>query len=127
MAEMVFFFIFAIIAVGSAVAVVTFKNPVHSVLSLMVCFIQMAALFVLLRAPFIAVVQIFVYVGAVLVLFLFLIMMLDIATVGMERFVSGGHIWVIALLGVLVIEMVVIVSRSRLSAVTAPAEVRRTV
>jgi len=62
----------------------------------------------------------------VLVLFLFVIMMLDIATVGMERFVSGGQLWVIALLGVLVIEMVVIVSRSRLSAVTAPAAVRLT-
>jgi len=124
--EQIFFFVFAILAVGSAIAVVSLRNPIHSVISLMVCFLQMAALFVMLRAPFIAVVQVFVYVGAVLVLFLFVIMMLDIATVGMERFVSGGQLWVIALLGVLVIEMVVIVSRSRLSAVTAPAAVRLT-
>jgi len=66
MAEMVFFFIFAVIAIVSAVGVVTLRNPVHSVLSLMVCFLQMAALFVLLRSPFLAAVQIFVYVGAVL-------------------------------------------------------------
>ena len=126
MAEQIFFLVFAILAVVSAIAVVSLRNPVHSVISLMVCFLQMAALFVMLRAPFIAVVQVFVYVGAVLVLFLFVIMMLDIATVGMERFVSGGQLWVIALLGVLVIEMVVIVSRSRLSAVTAPPAIRLT-
>ncbi len=126
MAEQIFFLVFAILAVVSAIAVVSLRNPVHSVISLMVCFLQMAALFVMLRAPFIAVVQVFVYVGAVLVLFLFVIMMLDIAKAGIERFVSGGHLWVIALLGVLIIEMVVIVSRSRLSAVTAPPAIRLT-
>ena len=113
MAEMVFFFIFAILAVGSAVAVVTLRNPVHSVISLMVCFLQMAALFVLLRSPFLAAVQIFVYVGAVLVLFLFIIMMLDIRQASMDRFVSGGHFWVIALLVVLIAEMIFIVSKSK--------------
>lgn len=124
MAEQIFFFVFAILAVGSAIAVVSLRNPVHSVISLMVCFLQMAALFVMLRAPFIAVVQVFVYVGAVLVLFLFVIMMLDIQKAGMERFVSGGHLWVIALLGGLFIEMVLIVSKSRLAAVTAPSATR---
>src|SRR4030066_1499397 len=126
MAEMVFFFVFAVIAIVSAVGVVSLRNPVHSVISLMVCFLQMAALFVMLRAPFIAVVQVFVYVGAVLVLFLFVIMMLDIAKAGMERFVSGGQLWVIALLGVLLLEMVLMISRSRLSAITAPAAGRLT-
>lgn len=113
MAEMVFFFIFAVIAVVSAVGVVTLRNPVHSVLSLMVCFLQMAALFVLLRSPFLAAVQVFVYVGAVMVLFLFVIMMLDIRRASMKRFVSGGHSWVIALLVILIAEMVLILSRSR--------------
>src|SRR4030067_2626422 len=113
MAEMVFFFIFAIIAVGSALGVVTLTNPVHSVLSLMVCFIQMAALFVLLRSPFLAAVQVFVYVGAVMVLFLFVIMTLDIRKASMKRFVSGGHAWIIALLVILVAEMIIILSRSR--------------
>ena len=113
MAEMVFFFIFAVIAVVSAVGVVTLRNPVHSVLSLMVCFIQMAALFVLLRSPFLAAVQIFVYVGAVLVLFLFVIMMLDIRKASMTRFASGGHSWIIALLIILIAEMILILSRGR--------------
>lgn len=113
MAEMVFFFIFAIIAVGSAVGVVTLRNPVHSVMSLMVCFMQMAALFVLLRSPFLAAVQVFVYVGAVLVLFLFVIMMLDIRQASMARFVAGGRYWIIAILVVLIAEMILIVSGSK--------------
>lgn len=118
MTEQIFFFIFAALAVGSAIAVVSLRNPVHSVISLMVCFLQMAALFVLLRSPFIAVVQVFVYVGAVLVLFLFVIMMLDIHKASMERFVSGGQLGVIGLLVVLVIEMVLIVSKSKLAGIS---------
>lgn len=124
MIEQIFFFIFAILAVGSAVAVVTFRNPVHSVIALLVCFIQMAALFVMLRSPFLAAVQIFVYVGAVLVLFLFVIMMLDIRKVSMERFVPGGHFWPVAILIVLLIEMVVVISKSRLTTVLAASPLR---
>ncbi len=124
MIEQIFFLIFAIIAVGSAVAVVSFRNPVHSVISLLVCFIQMAALFVMLRSPFLAAVQIFVYVGAVLVLFLFVIMMIDIRKASMERFVPGGHFWPVAILIVLVIEMVVIISKSKLEAVLVASPLR---
>ena len=122
--EQIFFFLFAILAVGSAVAVVSLRNPVHCVISLMVCFLQMAALFVLLRSPFLAVVQVFVYVGAILVLFLFVIMMLDIRKASIERFVSGGHFWAIGLLLVLIIEMVLIISRSRLAALLVTSEIR---
>ena len=118
MGEMVFFFVFAVIAIVSAVGVVTLRNPVHSVLSLMVCFLQMAALFVLLRSPFLAAVQIFVYVGAVLVLFLFVIMMLDIRQASMKRFVSGGLPWIIALLVILIAEMIFILSKSRFADMT---------
>ena len=124
MIEQIFFLIFAIIAVGSAVAVVSFRNPVHSVISLLVCFIQMAALFVMLRSPFLAAVQIFVYVGAVLVLFLFVIMMIDIRKASMERFVPGGHFWPVAILIVLVIEMVLIISKSKLEAVLVASPLR---
>ncbi len=113
MAEMIFFFIFAAIAIASAVGVVTLRNPVHSVMSLMVCFLQMAALFVLLRSPFLAAVQVFVYVGAVLVLFLFVIMMLDIRQASMTRFISAGSSWIIALLVILIAEMVFILSKSK--------------
>ncbi len=76
--EQIFFYIFAFIAVVAAVSVVVSRNPVHSALFLIVCFLQVAALFVLLRAPFLAAAQVFVYVGAVMVLFLFTVLLLDI-------------------------------------------------
>jgi len=78
----------------------------------------------MLRSPFLAVVQIFVYVGAILVLFLFVIMMLDIKRATMEQIVSGGNLWVIGLLAALVIEMVLIISRSNLATITVNSELR---
>lgn len=86
--EQIFFYIFAAIAVITAVAVVSVRNPVHSALYLIVCFLQVAAIFILLRAPFLAAVQVFIYVGAVMVLFLFAVMVLD---VGKESFGEHMH------------------------------------
>jgi NADH-quinone oxidoreductase subunit J len=74
----IFFYLFAGIAVASAVMVVTSKNPVHSVLFLILAFVNAAGLFVLLGAEFLAMILIIVYVGAVAVLFLFVVMMLDV-------------------------------------------------
>ncbi len=75
--EQLFFYAFAIIAVVSAVCVVSVKNAVHSAFFLIVCLLQVAAVFVLLRFPFLAAVQVFIYVGAVMVLFLFAVLVLD--------------------------------------------------
>ena len=72
------FYLFSIVAVGSATAVVTARNPVHSVLFLILTFFNAAGLFVLLGAEFLAMLLVVVYVGAVAVLFLFVVMMLDI-------------------------------------------------
>lgn len=72
------FYVFAIIAVIAAMLVVTAKNPVHSVLWLILTFISATGLFVLLGAEFLAMLLMIVYVGAVMVLFLFVVMMLDI-------------------------------------------------
>lgn len=80
MVEQLFFFLFAALAVASAVAVISFRNPVHSVISLIICFFQIACLFILLRAPFIAGAQIFVYVGAIMIFFVFAVFLLDIRT-----------------------------------------------
>src|SRR6202167_2559584 len=74
----IFFYLFAGITVASAVMVVTAKNPVHSVLFLILAFVNAAGLFVLLGAELLAVILIVVYVGAVAVLFLFVVMMLDV-------------------------------------------------
>jgi len=76
--ELLFFFLFAVLAVASAIMVVTFRDPVHSVVALMVCFFQVACLFVLLRSPFLAGAQLFVYVGAIMVFFVFAVFLLDI-------------------------------------------------
>jgi NADH-quinone oxidoreductase subunit J len=70
--------------------VVLLRNPVHSAVSLMVCFIQIAALYILLHSPFLAAVQLFVYVGAIMVLFIFVIMMLEIRQATLERFLPGS-------------------------------------
>ena len=73
-----FFYLFAGVCVASAVMVVTSRNPVHSVLFLILAFVNAAGLFMLLGAEFLAMILIVVYVGAVAVLFLFVIMMLDV-------------------------------------------------
>ena len=73
-----FFYLFAGILVASAVMVIVSRNPVHSVLFLILAFVNASGLFVLLGAEFLAMILIVVYVGAVAVLFLFVIMMLDV-------------------------------------------------
>lgn len=76
--ETISFYLFAGILVFSALMVITARNPVHSVLFLILAFFNSAGLFVLLGAEFIAMIMVIVYVGAVAVLFLFVVMMLDI-------------------------------------------------
>jgi len=72
------FYAFAAVLVGSAVMVVTSRNPVHSVLFLILAFFNAAGLFLIAGAEFLAMILVIVYVGAVAVLFLFVVMMLDI-------------------------------------------------
>jgi NADH-quinone oxidoreductase subunit J len=73
-----FFYLFAAIAIASAFMVIASRNPVHSVLFLILTFVNAAGLFVLIGAEFLAMVLVVVYVGAVAVLFLFVVMMLDV-------------------------------------------------
>ena len=73
-----FFYLFATVTVGSAFAVISARNPVHSVLFLILAFFNAAGLFVLMGAEFLAMLLVVVYVGAVAVLFLFVVMMLDV-------------------------------------------------
>jgi NADH-quinone oxidoreductase subunit J len=73
-----FFYVFAGVCIASAVMVISSKNPVHSVLFLILAFVNAAGLFVLMGAEFLAMILIVVYVGAVAVLFLFVVMMLDV-------------------------------------------------
>ena len=73
-----FFYLFAGVCIASAIMVVAARNPVHSVLFLILAFVNAAGLFVLMGAEFLAMILIVVYVGAVAVLFLFVVMMLDV-------------------------------------------------
>ena len=73
-----FFYLFAIVCIASAVMVIASRNPVHSVLYLILAFVNASGLFVLMGAEFLAMMLIVVYVGAVAVLFLFVVMMLDV-------------------------------------------------
>src|ERR1700677_1542779 len=76
--QAIFFYLFAGICVASAIMVIAARNPVHSVLFLILAFVNAAGLFVLIGAEFLAMILIVVYVGAVAVLFLFVVMMLDV-------------------------------------------------
>ncbi|GAB0115002.1 NADH-quinone oxidoreductase subunit J [Acidisoma sp. C75] len=92
----IFFYLFAIVLIASAVMVVTARNPVHSVLFLILCFFNAAALFLLAGAEFLAFILLIVYVGAVAVLFLFVVMMLDIdfseLRAGVQRYAPIGAV-----------------------------------
>src|SRR5438876_2523750 len=74
----IFFYLFAGVMIASAVMVIAARNPVHSVLFLILAFVNAAGLFVLMGAEFLAMILVVVYVGAVAVLFLFVVMMLDV-------------------------------------------------
>ena len=76
--ELFAFYLLAAVALSSAVAVISFRNPVHSVLSLVLTFFSTACLWLLLQAEFLGIVLVLVYIGAVMILFLFVVMMLDV-------------------------------------------------
>ena len=102
------FYLFALTCVAAGVLVITVRNPVHSVLFLILAFINAAGLFVLLGAEFLAMILVVVYVGAVAVLFMFVVMMLDINVVELrqgflEYLPIGGIIGLILLAELLVI------------------------
>lgn len=80
-----FFYLFAGVCVASALMVIASRNPVHSVLFLILAFVNASGLFVLMGAEFLALILVVVYVGAVAVLFLFVVMMLDVDFVQLRR------------------------------------------
>ncbi len=86
--ELLVFLIFAFLAVAAALVVVAHKNPVYSTMALVFTLFSVAVLFILLGAPFIGVLQVLIYTGAIVVLFLFVIMLLNI---GREDSQIAGH------------------------------------
>lgn len=102
------FYLLATVVVVSALLVVTAKNPVHSVLWLILAFFSSAGLFVLLGAEFLAMLLVVVYVGAVAVLFLFVVMMLDVDFVKLREGYARYLPLAMIVAGVLLAEMIVI-------------------
>ena len=105
----VLFWIFASILAVSALAMITVRNPVHSALLLVLCFFTSAAIWLLIEAEFLAVVLILVYVGAVMVLFLFVVMMLDINIEEVRARVTRYALFGGVVAGVVVFEIVSVV------------------
>ncbi len=102
----ILFYIFGTLLVASALGLITARNPVYSALFLVVCFFNSAVIWLLTGAEFLAIVLVLVYVGAVMVLFLFVVMMLDINLAelrrGFTRFAWLGWITALAVIGEIV-------------------------
>jgi NADH-quinone oxidoreductase subunit J len=116
MLETWMFYAFAAVLLAAALRVITARNPVHAVLYLVLAFFTAAALWLLLRAEFLAIALVLVYVGAVMVLFLFVVMMLDI---NLERLREG--FWknlplAVLVGGVMAAEMVAVLAQRYLGA-----------
>ncbi|MDP2135162.1 MAG: NADH-quinone oxidoreductase subunit J [Sulfuritalea sp.] len=118
----ILFYLFSAVTVFAALRVITARNPVHAALFLVLAFFNVAGLWMLLQAEFLALVLIMVYVGAVMVLFLFVVMMLDI---NIERVRKGfwTHLPIGGLVGLLLIaEMAVVLSGRYFGLANLPAQ-----
>jgi NADH-quinone oxidoreductase subunit J len=123
--QAIFFYLFAGICVASAIMVIAARNPVHSVLFLILAFVNAAGLFVLIGAEFLAMILIVVYVGAVAVLFLFVVMMLDVdfaeLRTGLLNYLPVGFVVGVILLAELVFVVVAkVIQPGVAKVITAP-------
>lgn len=108
--QQVLFLLFAGVAVASSVRMITVKNPIHAVLFLVLTFVSTAALWLLIEAEFLGIVLVLVYVGAVMVLFLFVVMMLDVNLVQMrEGFAQYLPVGILVAV-VMLVEMVLVLT-----------------
>jgi NADH-quinone oxidoreductase subunit J len=122
MYEAVVFYAFGAVLLLSGLLVITARNPVHGVLFLVLAFFTAAAIWLLLRAEFLAIALVVVYVGAVMVLFLFVVMMLDI---NLERVREGfwRNLPLAAVVGIVMVAEMILVIGERYVAPAAPVRV----
>ena len=115
------FYVLSAVLVGAAVMVITARNPVHAALYLVLAFFTSAGIWLLLEAEFLAIILVLVYVGAVMVLFLFVVMMLDINLAplreGFIRYLPAG----VAVAAIVVVEIALVVGASGFDLETMPA------
>ncbi len=112
-AHAIFFYTFSIIAIISAIMVTVSKNTVHSVFFLILDFISISCLFIMIGAEFLGMIMLIVYVGAVAVLFLFVVMMLNVAQQKNQWFISkesSGHIPIgIVISALIFVELIIVI------------------
>jgi NADH-quinone oxidoreductase subunit J len=120
----ILFFIFAAVLIGAALGVILSRNPVYSALLLVLCFFNSAVIWVLLDAEFLGIVLVLVYVGAVMVLFLFVVMMLDVNIEQLRKEFVGYWPLTVAVAGFVVFAMINVIVVKHLGGAdlkTAPA------
>jgi NADH-quinone oxidoreductase subunit J len=120
----ILFFIFATVLIGAALGVILSRNPVYSALLLVLCFFNSAVIWVLLDAEFLGIVLVLVYVGAVMVLFLFVVMMLDVNLEQLRKEFVGYWPLTLAVAGFVVFAMLNVIVVKHLGGadlVSAPA------
>lgn len=125
-AKTAFFYLFAVVLLFAAFRVVTARNPVHAVLNLILAFSQAAAIWLLLKAEFLAIALILVYLGAVMVLFLFVVMMLDIRIDALRQG-FWKHFPLAAFIGALIVFEMGMVLMGGFSSVDEPKAIATTV
>ena len=117
-AQSILFLIFAGVMLIAALRVITARNPVHAVLFLVLAFFSAAALWILLRAEFLAIALVLVYVGAVMVLFLFVVMMLDINIDKMRQGFWRNAPWGFGVAALIVLQMWLVLSQPQWQGMT---------
>ncbi|MGD2073954.1 MAG: NADH-quinone oxidoreductase subunit J [Gammaproteobacteria bacterium] len=123
--EKIVFYLFAAILVYAATRVITVRNPVHAALHLVLAFFTSAALWLLLEAEFLAITLVLVYVGAVMVLFLFVVMMLDINVAPVKEGFIKYLPAALTVAGLMIIEMYLVVRSNYFDAEAMPAPAPR--
>ena len=121
MTELITFFILAGLAVGCALAMITARNLVHAVLWMVGNFVAVAVLFLMLQAPFLAAVQLIVYAGAIMVLFLFVVMLMGPQPVTLKEHLAGQRWVAIPLVLILLVALLSVVATDSLTGQTGLA------
>src|SRR5450432_2167418 len=117
----ILFFIFASVLIGAALGVILSRNPVYSALLLVLCFFTSAVIWLLFDAEFLGIVLVLVYVGAVMVLFLFVVMMLDINIEEFRKGIAGYWPVAVAIAGFVVFAMLNVIVVQHLGGITLHA------
>jgi NADH-quinone oxidoreductase subunit J len=108
----ILFYVFALLALSSAVAVISVRNSVHAVFFLIFTFFNIAGIFILLGAEFLAMALVIVYVGAVAVLFLFVVMMLNVGLMNIKEYVAKHRYFLIIMSALFAVELIYVMYNS---------------